>query len=220
MSNAELHSTCERIARLEQQRKELAAEISAIKKDAKDKGFDAALITKTVRVMLMGPKKRQETLEQHELFDTYLAAAGLLPSFEANVDERETARNEIVTMAKQDGGKATVRFGSGPEIDMDDKPAFTAAVDTFVRDALGKTPAEPKLWAAPDVAAGIPSHDADTGEIIEPPSSSPAAEQAGAELPNVPPTLAAPAVLSQPDPDIALPDFLNRAKRREMEAAE
>lgn len=66
----------------------------------------------------------------------------------------------------------------------------------------------------------IPAHDAETGEIIEPPSASPAAEQAGAELPNVPPTLAAPAVFSQPDPDITLPDFLNRAKRRELEAAE
>ena len=46
------------------------------------------------------------------------------------------------------------------------------------------------------------------------------AEQAGAELPNVPPTLTAPAVYSQPDPDITLPDFLNRKKRRELEAAE
>lgn len=76
------------------------------------------------------------------------------------------------------------------------------------------------LAHAHDAHEEIPAYDADTGEIIEPPSSSPAAEQAGAELPNVPPTLAAPAVLSQPDPDIALPDFLNQAKRREMEAAE
>lgn len=73
---------------------------------------------------------------------------------------------------------------------------------------------------AHDAHEEIPSHDAETGEIIEPPSSSPAAEQAGAELPNVPPTLAAPAVYSYPDPDITLPDFLNRAKRRELEAAE
>lgn len=85
MMNAELHSICERIARLENERKERATDIAEIKKDAKDQGYDAALITKTVRIMLLGPKKRQEALQQHDLFDTYLSAAGLLPAFEANV---------------------------------------------------------------------------------------------------------------------------------------
>jgi len=224
MSNAELHSTCERIARLEQQRKELAAEISAIKKDAKDKGFDAALITKTVRVMLMGPKKRQETLEQHELFDTYLAAAGLLPSFEANVDERETVKATATRYRMEDTARQSQELADAGLISQENAEETRRIAEAINRKwGDGKpvaTTAEPKLWAAPEMAAAIPAHDAETGEIIEPPSASPAAEQAGAELPNVPPTLAAPAVYSQPDPDITLPDFLNRKKRRELEAAE
>jgi len=91
-----------------------------------------------------------------------------------------------------------------------------------VAPSMGRETAIPaeSLAHAHDAREKIPAHDADTGEIIEHPSSSPAAEQAGAELPNVPPTLAAPAVLSQPDPDITPPDFLNRKKRRELEAAE
>ena len=76
--NAELHDICGRIARLEQERKDLAAEVAEIKKDAKDSGFDAALITRTVRIMLLNSTKRTEALIQHDLFDTYLNAAGLI----------------------------------------------------------------------------------------------------------------------------------------------
>jgi len=82
MMNAKLHDICTRIARLEADRKAIADEISEIKKAAKEDGYDTALIGKTVRLINMKPGKRQAALEQHELFDTYLAAAGLLPEFE------------------------------------------------------------------------------------------------------------------------------------------
>jgi uncharacterized protein (UPF0335 family) len=78
MMNADLHDICTRIARIETERKELAAEVAAIKKQAKDDGYDAGLITKTVAIMLKSGKKQREALEQHELFDTYLNAVGLL----------------------------------------------------------------------------------------------------------------------------------------------
>jgi uncharacterized protein (UPF0335 family) len=78
MMNAALHDICTRIARLETERKELAAEVAAIKKDAKEQGYDAGLITKTVAIMLKSGKKQREALEQVELFDTYLNAVGLL----------------------------------------------------------------------------------------------------------------------------------------------
>jgi uncharacterized protein (UPF0335 family) len=78
MMNADLHDICTRIARLETERKELAAEVAAIKKDAKEQGYDAGLITKTVAIMLKSGKKQREAIEQVELFDTYLNAVGLL----------------------------------------------------------------------------------------------------------------------------------------------
>jgi len=70
---------CERIARLESERKALAADIAEIKAEAKGSGLDTALIGRTVRIMLLAGAKRQAALDQHELFDTYLGAAGLLP---------------------------------------------------------------------------------------------------------------------------------------------
>lgn len=74
-----IRSICERIARLESERKALAADIAEIKTEAKGMGFDTALIGKTVRIMLLSGARRQAALDQLELFDTYLGAAGLLP---------------------------------------------------------------------------------------------------------------------------------------------
>lgn len=74
-----LRTVCERIARLESERKSLAADIAEIKIEAKSQGFDPALIGRTVRIMLLAGAKRQAALDQHELFDGYLGAAGLLP---------------------------------------------------------------------------------------------------------------------------------------------
>lgn len=74
-----IRSICVRIARLESERKALAADITEIKTEARGQGFDTALIGRTVRIMLLAGAKRQAALDQHELFDTYLGAAGLLP---------------------------------------------------------------------------------------------------------------------------------------------
>ena len=78
MMNNKLHDICSRIATIERQKKELADEASAIKKDAKAEGFDTSLITKTVRIMNLEAEKQKKALDQHELFDSYLEAAGLL----------------------------------------------------------------------------------------------------------------------------------------------
>ena len=78
MQNAELRSLCERIAKLEADRAEIAEQIKEVKTAAKDNGFDVSLIAKTVRLINMEEAKRKKALEQIELFDTYLSAAGLL----------------------------------------------------------------------------------------------------------------------------------------------
>jgi uncharacterized protein (UPF0335 family) len=88
--NAEIRRLAERIARLEEQRAEIAADIADIKAEAKGQGYDCALLMKCVRLMLKDTDKRKKELEQHELFDTYLSACGLI----ADRDEQEpdTAR--------------------------------------------------------------------------------------------------------------------------------
>jgi uncharacterized protein (UPF0335 family) len=78
MQNAELRSLCERIAKLEADRAEIAEQIKEVKGAAKDNGFDVALVSKTVRLINMEAAKRKKALEQIELFDSYLSAAGLL----------------------------------------------------------------------------------------------------------------------------------------------
>lgn len=79
MMNNKLHEICQRIASLESERRNLAGDIADAKAAAKSDGYDAALISKTVRLMLLSDDKRQKALQQHDLFDTYLAAAGLIP---------------------------------------------------------------------------------------------------------------------------------------------
>ena len=79
MMNSDLRRRCEAIARLEQQRKELADEIKELKAAAKSDGYDVPLITKTVSLMLKDTAKQKKALDQHSLFDSYLSAVGLLP---------------------------------------------------------------------------------------------------------------------------------------------
>jgi len=78
--NHDLKRYCERLANIERERAELAADAKEIKQEIKSAGFDVTLANKIVRLMLMEDEKRKEALEQIELFDTYLSATGLLHS--------------------------------------------------------------------------------------------------------------------------------------------
>jgi uncharacterized protein (UPF0335 family) len=79
VNNNKLNETCSKIAALETKRAEFAAEIKAIKSDAKSDGYDPALIAKTVKLMMMEEAKRKKALDQLNLFDSYLNAVGLTP---------------------------------------------------------------------------------------------------------------------------------------------
>lgn len=89
MMNSDLRRRCEAIARLEQQRKELADEIKELKAAAKSDGYDVPLITKTVSLMLKDTAKQKKALDQHSLFDSYLSAVGLLPDDEKEAEQAE-----------------------------------------------------------------------------------------------------------------------------------
>lgn len=73
-----LRHICERLVALENDKAEIAEEIKETKAAAKSDGFDATLISKTVRLLRMEHEKRKKALDQHSLFDVYLHASGLL----------------------------------------------------------------------------------------------------------------------------------------------
>lgn len=77
-SQQQLRHICERLVRLEDDKKEIADEIKETKATAKSDGFDTALIAKTVKLMRLDAEKRKKALDQHDLFDTYIHAVGLL----------------------------------------------------------------------------------------------------------------------------------------------
>jgi uncharacterized protein (UPF0335 family) len=76
----ELRNYADRLLALENQREEIASDIADLKKEAEDHGLDKKLLADTVRIMRMEKEKQQAKLHQLELFDTYLAAVGIVPA--------------------------------------------------------------------------------------------------------------------------------------------
>jgi uncharacterized protein (UPF0335 family) len=69
-----LRSFIERIERLEEDRKELTADIREVYAEAKGTGFDPKIMRQVVRLRKMAESDRQE---QSYLLDTYLHALGM-----------------------------------------------------------------------------------------------------------------------------------------------
>lgn len=70
-----LKSFCERVERLEEEKRGLASDIKDIKTEAKSVGFDVKTLNEMLRLRRMDTNKRQE---QEELRDTYMAALDLI----------------------------------------------------------------------------------------------------------------------------------------------
>lgn len=70
-----LKSFCERVERLEEDKRGLASDIKDIKTEAKSVGFDVKTLNEMLRLRRMDTNKRQE---QEELRDTYMAALDLI----------------------------------------------------------------------------------------------------------------------------------------------
>lgn len=75
---SDIRSRARRLARLLEEQAEIAAQIAEVKAEAKADGYDPALLVKTARLLVMDEEKRRKQLDQHELFDTYLSAVGLV----------------------------------------------------------------------------------------------------------------------------------------------
>lgn len=76
----QLRSIIERVENLEVDKKAIAEDIKEVFAEAKANGFDV----KTIRKILSIRKKQEhERTEEEEILATYMAALGMLPSFEA-----------------------------------------------------------------------------------------------------------------------------------------
>ena len=72
----QLRAIVERIERLEEEKREIAAQIREVYAEAKANGFDVRTLRKVVSLRRKPPEERQE---EEALLDLYLAALGMLP---------------------------------------------------------------------------------------------------------------------------------------------
>ena len=141
----QIRQFAERIVRLEEERKALAADIKDVKAECKAAGFSPKLIATCVRIMLMEAEKRAEALSGHEELDLYLSAVGLV----AERVDHET---------RHDGGGSGY---AGPAM-----AARAAARDEARADVIRETDASVPATgdAVPELTpesqdAGQPEHD-------------------------------------------------------------
>lgn len=190
MITADLRQRCETIVRLEQQRKELAEQIKEHKAAAKDAGYDVPLITKTVSLMLKDTEKQKKALDQHSLFDSYLAAVGLLPDGRVISEEAKAnhqARNAVYPGAPT--GEELARY-LGFAVSQSQPSVASQAVER----SAGDGPSQQTPPAAP------------IEHLLTVPDSQPADQAAGVE-PRIPPAA---------DLSMDIPAFLRRTKRLEV----
>ncbi len=70
----QLKSIIERIERVEEERRELGADVREIYAEAKGNGYDPKIIRMIVRLRKMNPSDRAE---QEAVLDTYMSALGM-----------------------------------------------------------------------------------------------------------------------------------------------
>jgi uncharacterized protein (UPF0335 family) len=75
MSNGQLKAFVERIEKLEEDKRQISAEMSYVYAEAKANGFDTKIIRKVVAL-----RKKEATArdEEQALLDTYMAALGMI----------------------------------------------------------------------------------------------------------------------------------------------
>ncbi|NNF79798.1 MAG: DUF2312 domain-containing protein [Rhizobiales bacterium] len=80
VAQGQLRSLIERIERLEEEKKALAADIREVYAEAKANGFDTKILRK---VVTLRKKERHEREEEEAMIELYLNALGMLPDAEA-----------------------------------------------------------------------------------------------------------------------------------------
>jgi uncharacterized protein (UPF0335 family) len=72
---SQLKSIIERIERLEEEKKAIAADISDVYAESKGNGYDVKALRKIIRLRKQDPNERQE---EESILETYLQALGML----------------------------------------------------------------------------------------------------------------------------------------------
>ena len=79
-----LKSFIERIERLEEEKRALAADIKEVYAEAKGTGFDTKIMRQLIKIRKMD---KDDLDEQETLLDVYKRAIGMLPSFDTKAAE-------------------------------------------------------------------------------------------------------------------------------------
>ena len=74
-AEGQLKALVERIERLEEERKTIAADIKEVYAEAKGNGFDIKILRKVISLRKKEPEERQE---EEAMIDLYLAALGIV----------------------------------------------------------------------------------------------------------------------------------------------
>ena len=75
-AHGQLKSIVERIERLEEEKKTIAADIKEVYAEAKANGFDTKILRK---VISLRTKEASEREEEQSMLDVYMAALGMIP---------------------------------------------------------------------------------------------------------------------------------------------
>lgn len=75
-AHGQLKSIVERIERLEEEKKTIAADIKEVYAEAKANGFDTKILRK---VISLRKKEASEREEEQSMLDVYMAALGMIP---------------------------------------------------------------------------------------------------------------------------------------------
>ena len=75
-AKGQLRTLVERIERLEEEKKTIAADIKEIYAEAKGNGFDTKILRKVISIR---KKDRHEREEEEAMLDVYLEALGMVP---------------------------------------------------------------------------------------------------------------------------------------------
>ena len=76
-AQGQLRALVERIERLEEEKKTIAADIKEVYAEAKGNGFDTKILRKVVSLRKKDPGERDE---EQAILDLYMAALGMIPA--------------------------------------------------------------------------------------------------------------------------------------------
>jgi len=125
-AHGQLKAFVERVERLEEEKKAIAADIKEVKAEAKANDYDVSIINAVIKIRAMDADKRQEA---EAMLDTYLAALGMLP------------QDDIETPVKSGGPTEGQYRPLGNRLSVTDQQQGASPLPVAVAEAALKTPA-------------------------------------------------------------------------------